>query len=108
MDLRSMMAALSAELADFASRLERLQEVPFLGDGSGSPLSGAALVEAMVAIQDLDRLAQDAAALSGFAARAACGATSEEALAQVSLLSLAERLKLHMTKAAPATPDQGG
>lgn len=92
----AVLAALSDELADFAGRLTRLQQVPFLGDASGAPLAGAALMQAMIALQDLDRLAQDAAALSAFAMDVANSSDEflavEHALADMRLRSLADRL----------------
>ena len=48
--------------------------VPLIAAADGTPLSGEALLAAMVALQDLDRMAQTAGALSAFAAEVAAQA----------------------------------
>lgn len=92
-----LLAALGAELQTIAVRLERLQDVPLLDAGGEGRLSGDALMQAMVALQDLDRLAQDARGLAGFAATAAEGGGDDyavdTALEAMTLRSLADRMR---------------
>ncbi len=94
MEPGQILSALADELALLAEGLLRLQDVPLIAAADGAPLSGEALLAAMVALQDLDRMAQTAGALSGFAAALAKdGAVSAEAaLGRMPLRSVAERL----------------
>ena len=97
MSSASLYAALSGELSDISARLTRLQSIPLLGP---EPLQGQALMDAMVAVQDLDRLAQDASAVSGLLADLAeCGddiGEVRDALRAMPLRSLAERLEARL------------
>lgn len=93
----NVLAALAGELGDIASRLARLQEVPLLQAAGQEPLAGEALMRAMVAVQDLDRMAQDSAALAGFTRTAAEGGGDdyavETALDEMPLRSMADRMR---------------
>lgn len=95
MEPGQILSALADELALLAEGLLRLQDVPLIAAADGTPLSGEALLTAMVALQDLDRMAQTAGALSAFAAEVAPGSavSAEAALERMPLRSVAERLR---------------
>ena len=91
----AIMSAFSQELADLSAGLTRLQEVPLLPSETGAALSGDALLRAMVALQDLDRMTQTAEAMSAVAARLARDGHDGNiatVLDDLPLRSLAERL----------------
>ena len=100
MDCRDVISALSAEFGDFAERLARLQDIPLLPVDADQLLTGEHLLNAMVALQDLDRLSQDAAALFDFTSRLAgerdLTATIKDELAAMSLRSVAERVQARL------------
>lgn len=92
----ALMAAFSGELSDISMRLIHLQNVPLLQTETGDTLEGEDLLRAMMALQDLDRLAQTTAALSAFAGRLADVArieATEDALRAMDMQSVAERLR---------------
>ena len=95
MEPGQILSALADELALLTEGLLRLQDVPLIAAADGTPLSGEALLTAIVALQDLDRMAQTAGALSAFAAEVATdGAVSAKAaLESVPLRSVADRLR---------------
>lgn len=65
-ELRSVLSVLAAELQDLAQGIDAVQSVPLLPSDAEQRLSGEDLLRAIVALQDLDRLAQTANALSIF------------------------------------------
>ena len=104
-----LMTALSVELEDIARRLVALQDVPLLQSETGAALNGEELLRAMMALQDLDRLAQTAAALATFTGQLGDGrdaqlvpAAVEDAMRQMSLHSLADRLRQRLGPAGIA------
>lgn len=99
MDGTTVLAALSVELSELAAGLARLQDVPLLPSDAGTPLDAEGLLRAMMALQDLDRLTQTAAALAEFAGQVA-GAESvtdplrmRQIVAEMPLRSVADRLR---------------
>ena len=99
MDGTRVLAALSVELSDLAAGLARLQDVPLLQSEAGTPLEGEGLLRAMVALQDLDRLTQTAAALAEFARKVARAdrvtdpPPMTQIVAEMPLRSVADRLR---------------
>lgn len=106
--LSQLFAAVSVELSDVSRRLMALQDVPLLQSETGQPLSGDELLRAMIALQDLDGLAQTSAALAALMTNlAAADPTDRSAIASVEaamhglhLQSVADRLRERIAAAA--------
>lgn len=100
----ALMSAFSDELSDISQRLVNLQNVPLLQTETGNALQGEDLLRAMVALQDLDRLAQTTTALSAFAGRLATAArveAAEQALSAIDLQSVSERVRQRLRRPVP-------
>ena len=107
-ELSQLFAAVSMELSDVSRRLMALQDVPLLQSETGQPLSGDELLRAMIALQDLDGLAQTSAALAALMTNLAAadpqdrsaGMSVEAAMQGLQLQSVADRLRERIAAAA--------